>query len=160
MSGAGAVWISALLLCVFCAPASAAIIAPQLQVTLRNGSPIIGTYKTSHSGRGLRAFQNIYYAEPPIGPLRFSDPVPRAPWKQPQVSTDAWVMCPQSDNFLLGGINVGQEDCLVIHVYTPLFPETNGLLPVIVYLHGGGFAAGTAMIYQPEYLVSICFIFD
>ena len=35
------------------------------------------------------------------------------------------------------------EDCLVLNVYTPTLAET-GLLPVMVYLHGGGFAFGSA----------------
>ena len=35
----------------------------------------------------------------------------------------------------------GQEDCLYINVYTPDVVDSN--LPVMVWLHGGGFIAGS-----------------
>lgn len=43
----------------------------ELRVVLPNGSPILGRYLTSDSGKGIRAFMGIPYAEPPVGDLRF-----------------------------------------------------------------------------------------
>lgn len=43
----------------------------ELQVKLPNGSQLVGRYLTSDSGRGIRAFMGVPYAEPPINDLRF-----------------------------------------------------------------------------------------
>ena len=42
-----------------------------LKVQLPDGSRMVGRYLTSDSGRGIRAFMGIPYAEAPIGELRF-----------------------------------------------------------------------------------------
>lgn len=43
----------------------------KLRVTLPNQSKLVGRHLWSHSGRGIRAFMGIPYAEPPVGDLRF-----------------------------------------------------------------------------------------
>lgn len=43
----------------------------ELRVTLANGSKIVGRYRKSHDGKGIKAFQGIPYAEPPVDELRF-----------------------------------------------------------------------------------------
>lgn len=45
--------------------------SPELEVRLPNGSPLVGRYLTSDSGRGIRAFMGVPYAEAPVGELRF-----------------------------------------------------------------------------------------
>lgn len=47
------------------------------------------------------------------------------------------------------------EDCLVLNIYSPV-RLNNTDLPVIVFLHGGGFGtgSGSASFYGPQYLVS------
>lgn len=95
-------------------------VVPELQVKLNSGGSIRGQYMVSHKGRGIRAFKNIPYAEPPIGSLRFADPVPKAPWKDDlTLSTDS-ILCPQVDNVYGVGMFMGQEDCLYLNVYAPL----------------------------------------
>ena len=47
-------------------------ISENLKVQLPDGSEILGRYLTSDSGRGIRAFMGIPYAEPPINELRFN----------------------------------------------------------------------------------------
>ncbi|KAK3849905.1 hypothetical protein Pcinc_043356 [Petrolisthes cinctipes] len=96
------------------------------------------------SNRVYYSFRGIPYAKPPLGKLRFKDPVPaegwegiRAPFNPPP--------CPQLD--LIGFFQqkfspVGEEDCLYLHVYTPKVGETDSPLPVMVYIHGGGFLFG------------------
>jgi carboxylesterase type B len=48
---------------------------------------------------------------------------------------------------------IGQEDCLVLNVYVPKAdPENPGPLPVMVFIHGGGFflGSGSNRLYGPE----------
>lgn len=61
--------------------------------------------------------------------------------------------CPQFDVFT-NKLILGSEDCLHLNVYTPdLAPKTP--LPVMVYMHGGGFKSGSGNddFYGPDFLV-------
>ena len=37
----------------------------------------------------------------------------------------------------------GQEDCLYLNLYAPVQPDEVQKLPVMVWIHGGGFFAGS-----------------
>ncbi|CAH0702336.1 unnamed protein product [Spodoptera exigua] len=49
---------------------------------------------------------------------------------------------------------IGQEDCLVLNIYTPP-SRSSELYSVIVFIHGGGFSSGSnsKLIYNPQFLV-------
>lgn len=45
---------------------------------------------------------------------------------------------------------IGVEDCLTLSVHTPQMPDGETALPVIVWIHGGGFRYGSAAQYGPD----------
>lgn len=102
--------------------------------------------------RGIFAFKGIPYAAPPVGPMRFMPPRKPAPWSGIRSSRQFGPICPQDQG--LGGFHdeesfifrwnnaVQSEDCLRINVWTPGIRD-NARRPVMVWLHGGGFEAGS-----------------
>lgn len=61
-------------------------------------------------------------------------------------------MCTQNNHFFsaVKHLILGQEDCLYLNVYTP---NLNGKLPVMFWIHGGGFLAGHSGSFGPEYFM-------
>ncbi|XP_055685300.1 juvenile hormone esterase-like [Lutzomyia longipalpis] len=110
---------------------------------------------TVESGRkkGYEAFTGVPYAEPPIGNLRFENPVPHRGWSGYWNATYPRDDCLQRNVFLTYKPIVGSEDCLYLNVYRPL--ERKRKLPVIVYIHGGCFIAFSSKpgFFGPEYLI-------
>lgn len=98
---------------------SEAKFSDSLKVTLSHGGGVYGRYLTSQSGRGIRAFRGIPYAEPPIGELRFSDPAEKAAWTGFVDGEKNRVVCPQIDYFFGKTEVEGQEDCLFLNVFVP-----------------------------------------
>ena len=100
-------------------------------------------FALTHEGQMLGAvegdvasFRGLAYAAPPVGPLR---------WRAPQALPDSSEMrtayeygpaCPQQ------AMPQASEDCLTLNVFRPF--GVDGPLPVMVFIHGGGFVAGTA----------------
>ncbi|PSN33169.1 Venom carboxylesterase-6 [Blattella germanica] len=122
-----------------------------------------GTTMTSRSGTNFHAFMGIPFAEPPIGELRFKvlkfhitvqAPEPPRPWNGVLNATADGPLCLQKNYLELNPQVQGQEDCLYLNVYTPnLRPEQP--MCVMVYIHGGGFFAGTgaSFLNGPQYLL-------
>uniref|UniRef100_T1GSD8 Carboxylesterase type B domain-containing protein n=1 Tax=Megaselia scalaris TaxID=36166 RepID=T1GSD8_MEGSC len=74
-----------------------------------------GVIMESQKGYKIYAFKGIPYAEPPVGPLRFRDPVPKSKWCGVLDATDDGYTCPQYE-MLFKNMNQS-EDCLVLNVY-------------------------------------------
>ncbi|XP_049775007.1 esterase FE4-like [Schistocerca cancellata] len=108
-------------------------------------------------GKAARYFRflGIPYAAPPVGPLRFQPPKPAQTWKGVKDALKFGSRCVQLD--LLNNEDVGSEDCLYLNVYTPKLPEGTrfDLLPVMFWIHGGGFTAGDGSdsLYGPDLLI-------
>ncbi|XP_049860485.1 juvenile hormone esterase-like isoform X4 [Schistocerca gregaria] len=120
-------------------------------VRTRQGA-VRGTAKHSYQGRPFLAFYNIPFARPPVGPLRFRSPQPPAPWIHVRDATSPGPACTQ--NSLLEPLRppIGTEDCLYLNVFTPELKPAK-LLPVMVWIHGGGFVEGAATWYEPDFLL-------
>ena len=90
------------------------------------------------------AFLGIPYAEPPYGELRFRAPEPRAPWSG-VLDCVAYGPTPQrramAEVTAIPEPSIPGEDVLTLNVFTP-DPKAAGL-PVLVYIHGGGYIAGS-----------------
>ncbi|XP_042875114.1 juvenile hormone esterase-like [Penaeus japonicus] len=98
----------------------------------------------------------IPYAEPPVGDLRFKDPVRAGPWEEPRNGTASPPECPQINlgAEYEGRVQVdGEEDCLYLNVFTPQF-KSDDLLPVIVAFHSGAFELRNMKEHQPLPLVT------
>jgi para-nitrobenzyl esterase len=93
----------------------------------------------------INAFLGIPYAAPPVGNLRWKPPARAAKWRGTRKATAFGSRCMQgaiySDMiFRDSGIN---EDCLYLNVWVPADRmAAKSKLPVMVWIYGGGFAAG------------------
>ncbi|XP_050720758.1 juvenile hormone esterase-like isoform X3 [Eriocheir sinensis] len=114
-----------------------------VQVTL-SGGVFKGETLEAGGERKVFSFRGIPFAKPPVGALRFKDPVPSEPWEVVRESFTP-PQCPQVDfkNLMMTGERkmAGEEDCLYLHVYTPQLCGDEPL-PVMVFLHGGAFFMG------------------
>ncbi|XP_050072194.1 carboxylesterase 4A-like [Anopheles maculipalpis] len=96
------------------------------------------------------SFKGVPYAEPPVGSLRFRNPVPRARWQTVRDASNHGPECLQVA--LIPGQVRGSEDCLYLNIYTQ---QLIGSRPVMVWIHGGGYSAnsGNSVDFGPEKLV-------
>ncbi|XP_050320639.1 carboxylesterase 1D-like [Bactrocera neohumeralis] len=95
---------------------------------------------------GIYSFLGLYYAEPPVGRLRFARPV----YKRMAGDINATQFgppCIQPYPYNNRHV-VGSENCLLLNVYTPHMPDETTGLPVYVWIHPGGFRFGSAAQYD------------
>lgn len=87
---------------------------------------------------GVRSWRGIPYAAPPVGDLRWRAPQPAAPWGGVRDATDFGTDCLHAPSTTT---HPSSEDCLFLNVERPV--EADGDLPVLVWIHGGGFVMGS-----------------
>lgn len=95
---------------------------------------------------GSTAFLGIPFAEPPVGPLRFAAPVAHRAWTGVR-DASAHGATPQRRGIqevtLIPEPSIPGESTLNVDVYTPAPGDEDAGLPVLVYIHGGGFVSGS-----------------
>ncbi|XP_041674974.1 esterase E4 [Drosophila eugracilis] len=127
---------------------------PVVQLSL---GKIQGGTMQSFKGKTIYAFRGIRYAQPPVGQLRFANPLPETSWGDEVLkATSDSLVCPQPGITLFMS-----EDCLKLNVFTKNFDASN-LLPVIVYIHGGANVLGSGhSVYEagPQYLLDYDVVF-
>jgi para-nitrobenzyl esterase len=132
------------------------------------GTDAAGKYETSvvetASGKlrgviqqGVQTFRGVPYAASTAGSNRFLAPRKAEPWTGVREAFQNGPTAPQlggpPNPLILGhrAPSFESEDCLVVNVFTP---GLGGKRPVMVWLHGGGFAggAGSAHSFDGNYL--------
>ena len=110
---------------------------------------------TEHDG--VLRFAGIPFAAPPVGPRRWLAPAPHEGWSGTRDASDFGKVAVQtagSLEALAGGPSPDwDEDCLTLNVWTPALDDARR--PVLVWIHGGGFATGSGSIpwYHGERMV-------
>ncbi len=126
-------------------------------VTTSDGQ-IEGTTMESRRNVTFHAFLRIPFAKPPVGDLRFKDPLPNESWNDTLDGTRYGHACSQAEG-LIPAVNIS-ENCLHLNVFTKNLPESDSdLKPVIVYIHGGGFVMGSAIISSPRVMMDRNIVF-
>ncbi|EKU79644.1 carboxylesterase/lipase family protein [Massilia timonae] len=128
---------------------------PLLAAALAMTAPLslAGPVATTDSGKvegkvdaGIASWKGIPFAAPPVGKLRWRAPQPVQPWAGVRQASSYAADCMQlpfpSDAAPLG--TKPDEDCLYLNVWKPAEDKGNseGKLPVLVWIYGGGFVNG------------------
>ena len=100
--------------------------------------------KTINDGK-VNAFMGIPYAAPPVGDLRWKATQPAAKWKGVRDATKYGNHCVGRESPDMIFLDPGpSEDCLYINVYTPATSTAKSKLPVMFWIHGGGYSGGAS----------------
>lgn len=99
--------------------------------------------KTINSDK-VRAWMGVPYAAPPVGDLRWKAPQPAAKWKGQRDATNYGAHCAQNIVFqdMIFQDKGSSEDCLFLNIYAPATADKKAKLPVMFWIHGGGFSGG------------------
>jgi len=121
----------ATLSCLCFAGAAAAQAVGQFPFALTREGQMLGAVEGE-----VASFKGLAYAAPPIGALRWRPPQATVENSDMRTAYDYGAPCLQPS------LPDAGEDCLTLNVFRPF--GVDGPLPVMVFIHGGGFIAGTA----------------
>jgi para-nitrobenzyl esterase len=135
--------------------AAAGLFLDWRSVRAQAGKGVPGTTVETTAGkiRGLvidkiHAFKGVPYGASTTGVRRFLPPVKVEPWTGVRDAFEIGLRAPLVDSVLVPEwtpLNLGEpmgEDCLNLNLWTPSAAK-GGRRPVMVWLHGGGYAVGS-----------------
>jgi para-nitrobenzyl esterase len=117
--------------------------APIVQTTY---GPVRGAMEN-----GIRVFKGIPFAKAPVGALRWTPPQRHEGWKDTLAATAFGASAMQANPVpfmmwteeFIAPPKPLSEDCLFLNIWTPGRSQKDKL-PVLVWIHGGGFTGGAA----------------
>uniref|UniRef100_Q7M4E5 Juvenile hormone esterase-related protein n=1 Tax=Trichoplusia ni TaxID=7111 RepID=Q7M4E5_TRINI len=124
---------------------------------------VCGSIRSAEEGVQYASFRGIPYAQQPLGQLRFKELQPLKPWNGVLETIEEGPICPQYDEIYgrMGQPTAMSEACIYANVHVPFneytsYNQTANYLPILVFIHGGGFQIGSSGsdIHGPEYLMS------
>jgi para-nitrobenzyl esterase len=86
----------------------------------------------------MKTYLGVPYAAPPVGDLRWRAPQAVRPWQGVRQARSFSAACAQTAEWVT---HRKSEDCLYLNIWAPQATEK---LPVLVWIHGGGYYGGTA----------------
>ncbi|KAJ7512829.1 esterase 1 [Mycena galericulata] len=96
----------------------------------------------------VESYRGIPYAEPPVGSLRFKPTVIKSTLSTPTFNASTFgAACLQPGP-------PSSEDCLTINIFRPAGLNKTDSLPVMAFIHGGGYTAGASSSYDGTALVA------
>ena len=115
---------------------------PSDPITIESGK-LSGTLLDS----GIRAYLGVPFAAPPVRELRWHEPMPVKPWSGIYNADTKLTHCyiplrATTLNHYFGEIR-SSEDCLYANIWVPPNTKPDAKLPVVVWIHGGGFQEGS-----------------
>ncbi|MGO2520844.1 MAG: carboxylesterase/lipase family protein [Microbacterium sp.] len=104
--------------------------------------PVRGFWREHGTPTASAAFLGIPFAKAPVGNLRFSAPVPPKPWTEVRDATayGATALRTTGADTLIPEPAVAGKSILNVNIFTPTL---DGALPVLVWIHGGGYTEGS-----------------
>ncbi|KAH9035785.1 carotenoid ester lipase precursor [Lactarius pseudohatsudake] len=159
---------SLIIICTATATVSATVIDATCPIVTLDMGTFVGT-----TADGLNKFLGIPFARPPVGDLRFRLPESPGPYAGTHNATAFGLPCPQqattlaipnglppetleflSSLFASGNSIIDGEDCLTLNVITPAHAKSRSKLPVVVWIHGGGFEVGSSLLNDGSPIVN------
>ncbi len=94
----------------------------------------------------VKEFLGLPYAAPPVGDSRWKAPEAAPKWKGVRDATHYGAHCFQGQVYadMIFQDSGPSEDCLFLNVFAPAGAAANSRLPVMFWIHGGGYNGGSA----------------
>ncbi|KAK3583096.1 hypothetical protein CHS0354_036832 [Potamilus streckersoni] len=120
--------------------------------------PIRGFSGESLPGKSVEQYLGVPYAEKPVGNLRFERPLRHQSWMTVLNTTGVPPACLQTDmdyvKMHYPDFHQTDEDCLYLNIYVPQVTDSQRLLAVLVYIHGGSNEGGMGAMLRGDILAA------
>jgi para-nitrobenzyl esterase len=97
---------------------------------------------------GVNAWYGVPYAAAPVRELRWREPQPAPAWRgvfhADRKGPECIQLLRRKDINHYFGEEATSEDCLTMNIWAPASAKPNAKLPVVVFIHGGGFTVGSS----------------